>query len=71
MAYYLKKKRGEKMKTIWTSGKESVPLVSKAAQESEIKHYCLQCKEDMGYQWILGPVCSKCCQKNHRQMTRR
>lgn len=32
-------------------------------------HYCDQCKRDMGYEFILGPVCGDCCRKNHRRVT--
>lgn len=30
-------------------------------------HLCQQCGEDMGNEWILGPVCGKCCRKNQRK----
>ena len=59
------------MKTIWQSGKEGVPLVSNAARESTTVHYCAQCGKDMGYQWLLGPVCGKCCRANHNRITGR
>jgi hypothetical protein len=32
-------------------------------------HYCDQCKKDMGNEWILGPVCGKCCRANHKRVT--
>lgn len=35
--------------------------------EPEPEHLCEQCKTDMGSEWILGPVCGKCCRKNHKQ----
>ena len=30
-------------------------------------HLCAQCGLDMGNEWILGPVCGKCCRANHRK----
>jgi len=33
-------------------------------------HLCGQCGRDMGYEWILGPVCGKCCRENHRRVVR-
>jgi hypothetical protein len=33
--------------------------------------YCKQCGCDMGYQWLLGPVCGKCCRENHKKVTGR
>jgi hypothetical protein len=59
------------MKTIWTSGKEGVPLVSRAAMENKDIHLCIQCGKDMGYEWLLGPVCGKCCRANHRKVAGR
>jgi len=32
---------------------------------------CEQCGQVMGAEWILNPVCGKCCRANHRQVTRR
>jgi hypothetical protein len=32
-------------------------------------HLCEQCKQDMGYEWFLGPVCGKCCRENHKKVT--
>ncbi len=29
---------------------------------------CTQCGENMGYEWLLGPVCGKCCRANHRKV---
>jgi hypothetical protein len=29
-------------------------------------HHCRQCGKDMGNEWILGPVCGKCCRANHK-----
>lgn len=34
-------------------------------------HFCAQCHRDMGAEWILGPVCGKCCRKNHKKVTGR
>lgn len=34
-------------------------------------HPCAQCKRDMGYEFLLGPVCGKCCRANHRKCCRR
>lgn len=31
-----------------------------------VEHKCSQCGKDMGNEWILGPVCGKCCRANHR-----
>lgn len=28
---------------------------------------CDQCGKDMGYEWLLGPVCGKCCRANHHK----
>jgi len=32
---------------------------------------CLQCNKPMGYEYLLGAVCKKCCVKNHKKVTRR
>jgi hypothetical protein len=32
-------------------------------------HFCEQCLQNMGNEWILGPVCGKCCRANHRRVT--
>lgn len=29
---------------------------------------CDQCGRDMGYEWLLGPVCGRCCRANHRRV---
>lgn len=34
-------------------------------------HYCEQCHKDMGGEWILNPVCGKCCRANHKRVTGR
>lgn len=31
-------------------------------------HYCTQCGREMAYEWILGPVCGKCCRANHKKV---
>jgi hypothetical protein len=36
-----------------------------------VKHFCSQCGKDMGNEWILGPVCGKCCRKNHKKVVGR
>ena len=33
------------------------------------KHYCQQCGKEMGFEWIFGPVCGKCCRANHAKVT--
>ena len=35
------------------------------------KHHCQQCNKDMGFEWLLGPVCGSCCRKNHRKVAGR
>jgi hypothetical protein len=30
---------------------------------------CSQCRRSMGSEWILGPVCGKCCRANHARVT--
>ena len=40
-------------------------------KEATKVHYCLQCGKDMGYEWILGAVCGKCCKANHKKVTGR
>lgn len=58
--------------TIWTSGGEGVPLVTKAMQErAEEEHLCLCCGREMGPEWLLGAVCGKCVRANHRKATGR
>ena len=42
-----------------------------ACKELEEARKCSQCKQDMGYEWILGPVCLKCCKANHRKVVGR
>ena len=43
-------------------------LLNKEELESCIqKHYCEQCKKEMGSEWLLGAVCGSCCRKNHKQ----
>ena len=32
---------------------------------------CSQCREPLGAEVFLGPVCGKCCRANHRRMTGR
>lgn len=32
-------------------------------------HRCTQRHKDMGNEWILGPVCGKCCRTNHKRVT--
>ena len=34
-------------------------------------HRCTQCGKDMGNEWILGPVCGRCCRDNHRRVAGR
>ena len=36
-------------------------------QPSPCRARCAQCHRDMGYEWILGPVCGKCVRLNHRK----
>lgn len=32
-------------------------------------HNCEQCGADMNPgEWLLGPVCGKCCRENHRKV---
>ena len=31
-------------------------------------HFCTQCGRDMGYEWLLGPVCGRCCRRNHARV---
>lgn len=38
------------------------------AAELDTPHYCIQCGNDMGYEWILGPICGKCVRRNHRRV---
>jgi hypothetical protein len=33
------------------------------------EHICEQCKQPMGYQGFLGPICDKCVRKNHKKVT--
>lgn len=42
-----------------------------AYEEKPVIHYCTQCGRDMGYEWILGPVCGRCCRENHKRVTGR
>lgn len=39
-------------------------FLSACGIEPGSEHLCEQCKTDMGSEWILGPVCGKCCRKN-------
>lgn len=32
------------------------------------EYNCEQCGKALGAEFILGPVCGKCCRKNHRQV---
>jgi hypothetical protein len=41
--------------------------VSKKQKE----HNCQQCGVDMGFEYLLGAVCGKCCRKNHRKVCRK
>ena len=50
---------------------DNKPVPSDNPATGETIHYCEQCREDMGNEWILGPVCGKCVRKNHRKVTRR
>ena len=49
----------------------SPDLLSPREPFGEIMHLCKQCNQDMGNQWILGPVCGSCCRRNHRKVTGR
>jgi hypothetical protein len=40
-------------------------------QESQKEHLCSQCGKEMGSEWLLGPVCGKCCRSNHAKVTGR
>lgn len=31
-------------------------------------HRCTQCGRDMGFEWIMGPVCGACCRANHARV---
>jgi hypothetical protein len=46
---------------------EFVQEMSDPAIVAESFHPCSQCNRDMGHEWILGPVCGKCCRLNHRR----
>lgn len=35
------------------------------------EHRCTQCGRGMGNEWILGPVCGRCCRANHRRVAGR
>jgi hypothetical protein len=40
-----------------------------ATEQPVSLHLCSQCQRDMGSEWILGPVCGKCCRANHARVT--
>ncbi len=31
------------------------------------EHFCEQCNKEMGNEWLLGPVCGRCCRFNHHK----
>jgi len=35
-------------------------------EEPKIEHPCAQCGRELGPERFLGPVCKKCCVKNHK-----
>ena len=41
--------------------------IVKASSTLDQVHLCTQCGKDMGFEYILGPVCGKCCRANHRK----
>jgi len=47
------------------------PVPSNNPKTGEKIYYCEQCHREMGYEFILGPVCGKCCRANHRKVTGR
>ena len=56
------------METIVLSSKQCAEKHNQFISNSE--HKCTQCNKDMGYEYILGPVCGQCCRKNHRKALR-
>lgn len=32
---------------------------------------CQQCGKELGGEWLLGPVCGKCCRANHKRVAGR
>ena len=54
-----------------TTGNENLTRAEKAVKQALAEqhgiHLCDQCGLDMGNEWILGPVCGKCCRANHRR----
>jgi len=51
-------------KSPWNVSKEDRDARQKANQ-------CEQCGKDMGYEYLLGPVCGKCCRVNHAHLAGR
>ena len=54
----------ESQPTPWNKG-SNLRLIKRA------EHKCDQCGEDLGNEWLLGPVCGKCCRKNHKRVAGR
>jgi len=42
-------------------------LCEMVTEQDEQRHLCLQCGKDMGFEYLLGVVCGKCCRRNHRR----
>jgi len=38
------------------------------ATAPKVKHTCLQCRKDMGFEYLLGAVCGTCCRRNHKRV---
>ncbi|KKN21089.1 hypothetical protein LCGC14_0929150 [marine sediment metagenome] len=48
----------------------AVTIMTKGKLDTK-KHYCQQCKKEMGFEYFLGAVCGACCRKNHKRVAGR
>ena len=53
---------------VWVPRKYEQVESAKTA-ELPAEHVCEQCKQPMGYQGFLSPICEKCVRKNHKKVT--
>lgn len=57
------RRKGEEMRP-WNVKQET-------REEHRKAHKCEQCGREMGFEWILGPVCGRCCRVNHKYVVGR
>lgn len=54
---------------VWVPRKYEPTEASAKSAELPAEHVCEQCKQPMGYQGFLSPICEKCVRQNHKKVT--